>query len=262
MFRPDFFRHPAAPFGRRILNAAAKHAVADYPREACGLVIAGRYEPCENSAADPTAEFLIAPDQLAQGYATGDLQGVVHSHPRGPWFPSLADQHGQIETGVPWAIMVAGETGAQLACWWGMDRPPVMSRDGLHVSREFLPTASDCYSIVEDYFRDARGVRLRPIPRAWEWWQDPATHGSLYLDNLESCGFEVVSTDPEAFRDIAQEGDAYLMAIRSKVPNHAGIYLGDGLLLEHVQGQLSHREPIARKLRHITHWLRYTGAGA
>lgn len=262
---PDFYRHPAKPFSRRVLNAAGKHAAIEAaretPRESCGLVIAGRYQRCENTAEDPAAAFTIGADQLAHAYSTGDLQAVIHSHPGGPWWPSLQDMRGQAETGVPWAILVPGEDGAALACWWGagMPRPPVFDRAGDHVPRAFLPGVSDCYTLMQDVFAELHGVALPDVPRAWEWWTDTATHGSLYLDNLTRAGFEVISTDPLAYADIAQPGDAYLMTIRSKVPNHAGAYLGEGLLLEHVQGRLSHREPIGRKLRHVTHWLRRTG---
>jgi cell wall-associated NlpC family hydrolase len=135
----------------------------------------------------------------------------------------------------------------------------VFSKEGLHVSREFLHGVSDCYSLAQDFYRETRGIALDDFPREWEWWLDPEAHGNLYVDNLEAQGFEVISTDPQSYASIAQPGDAYLMAIRSKVPNHAGVYLGEGLLLEHMHGNLSHREPIARKLKHITQWLRYAG---
>lgn len=259
VYHPDFFRRPSPPFTVEVLQAASKHAVSEAPREACGLVIGGRYVPCENVAADPLEQFEIAPDEIAQAYASGKLEGVCHSHPGGPWWPSRADMAGQIETGLPWAILVPGESDAELACWWGGERPAVMTSDGLHVPRAFLHGVSDCYTLCQDYFRESMGVALPNVARDWEWWLDPERNGSLYLDNLSLQGFEVVSTDPLSYAELAEPGDAYLMSIRSRVPNHAGIYLGDGLLLEHMHGSLSHREPIARKLKHITHWLRYRG---
>lgn len=216
----------------------------------------GRYVPCENVASDPETAFEIAPAEMAKAYRAGDLQGVVHSHPGGPWHPSAADMAGQIATGVPWAIVVPGEAGAELACHWGTPRPPMFLQGGVHVSRAFLHGVSDCYTLIKDYYSEVRGIQLDEFPRDWEWWKAPQTGGGLYLDNLESQGFRVVSTSAHDFCQIAQPGDAYLMAIRSKVPNHAGIYLGDGLLLEHMQGNLSHRQPIARLINHITHWLR------
>ncbi|WP_224826291.1 Mov34/MPN/PAD-1 family protein [Cognatishimia sp. MH4019] len=258
MFHPDFFRQPGGVFSREVLLDAAAHAVRAAPNEACGLVRAGRYSPCENVAADPTVEFEIAPVEIGKAFRAGDLEGVIHSHPGGPWWPSRTDMVGQIETRVPWAILVPGDDGAELACHWGGPRPPVF-HDGLHVPRAFLHGVSDCFSLICDHYAEVIGHPMEDCPRDWEWWVNPKTEGGLYLDNLEEWGFEVISTAPHEYAAIARPGDVYLMSIRSKVPNHGGIYLGDGLLLEHMHGNLSHREPIARKLKHITHWLRPKG---
>lgn len=259
MYDPEFFRKPGGPFTAEVLASASAHACSEAPKEACGVVVNGEYIACENVAADPLNQFEISPSVFAPLIVDGTLQGVIHSHPEGPWWPSKHDMASQINTAVPWAILVPGEAGAQLACWWGGERPVVFTPEGLHVPRSFLHGVSDCYSMAQDYYREVHGLDLGHFPRAWEWWKDPDTHGSLYLDNLEAQGFEVVSTDPGSFAALAQPGDAYLMQIRSRVPNHAGVYLGGGLLLEHIQGNLSHREPIARKLKHITHWLRHKG---
>jgi proteasome lid subunit RPN8/RPN11 len=258
MFHPEFFRQPVAPFTARVLRAASRHASKERPEEACGLVRAGRYVRCRNVSDAPQEAFEVPAKDMAKAYQAGDLEGVIHSHPGGPWWPSAADMAAQIETGVPWAIVVPGDDGAELACHWGAPRPPVF-HDGLHVPRAFLHGVSDCYSLVKDYYAEAHDLHMSEFPRDWEWWLRPETPGGLYLDNLEAQGFEVVSTAPHEYAGLARPGDAYLMAIRSKVPNHAGVYLGEGLLLEHMHGNLSHREPIARKLKHITHWLRPKG---
>ncbi|MEL6959707.1 MAG: C40 family peptidase [Pseudomonadota bacterium] len=259
IYHPDFFRRPGHPFTPPVLAEAKRHAAQDAPNEACGLVVSGDYIPCANVADDPASQFKIAAEELAQAYASGTLEGVVHSHPGGPYWPTRADMLGQLETQVPWAILVPGEETAELACWWGGKRPPVFTSDGLHVPRAFLPQVSDCYSIIQDWFLEARGVALMDMPRQWEWWKDLDTYGSLYLENFEQAGFECVSQDPDAFARLAEPGDVYLMKIRSKVPNHGGIYLGEGLNLEHIEGCLSHREPMARKVKHITHLMRYRG---
>ena len=54
-------------------------------------------------------------------------------------------------------------------------------------------------------------------------------HGyNLYLDNFAKEGFSEIVAD-------VQPGDLILMNLGSKVPNHAAIYLGDQLVLHHVQ---------------------------
>jgi len=54
---------------KHILSAMEAHAAAQYPKEACGLVLAiGRkqkYHPCRNIATEPTEEFRIDPEDYA-----------------------------------------------------------------------------------------------------------------------------------------------------------------------------------------------------
>jgi cell wall-associated NlpC family hydrolase len=57
-------------------------------------------------------------------------------------------------------------------------------------------------------------------------------------------------------------GDIILMQIRSNngVPNHAGIYIGDGLMLHHLYGRLSSRDVYGGYFQEVTRKiLRYVG---
>ena len=58
----------------------------------------------------------------------------------------------------------------------------------------------------------------------------------MYLDNFKNEGFNEIEIDDLQF------GDAFLMQLESPVPNHAGIYIGENLVLHHVQGRLSSRD--------------------
>ena len=88
-----------------ILGAAQIHARAEYPREACGLVVGDAYWPCENVAADPFDDFEISPAAYLAADATGDLAALIHSHPNGPNEPSGADRQGQEAMALPWVIL-------------------------------------------------------------------------------------------------------------------------------------------------------------
>lgn len=79
------------------------------------------------------------------------------------------------------------------------------------------------------------GLELPNPDRPDDWWNDG--HSDLYTDNYRAAGFEPVGGD-------MQRGDLILMQIRSKnqVPNHAAVYLGDGLILHHLYGRLSSRD--------------------
>jgi cell wall-associated NlpC family hydrolase len=53
-------------------------------------------------------------------------------------------------------------------------------------------------------------------------------------------------------------GDCFLMQVASPVPNHAAVYLGDGLILHHLQGRLSSRDVYGGYWQKVTtHVLRY-----
>ncbi len=256
MIRPDFWSRPQAPFTEEVLEAAGRHAASEAPNESCGLVRAGRYVACENVSPEPWHEFIIAKEQITEALAAGDLEGVIHSHPDGPWYPTKADAEGQIATGVPWAIVVPGEESAELACHWGGERPPVFAGDGTHVQRKFRHYVADCYSLMEDFYREI-GIDLPKVPREWNWWR---TSESLYTDHLEQAGFAVISSDPTQFAALVRPNDAFLFAIRSGgKPNHAAAYLGDGKMLDHVPRQLSRVIGVQGHLKTATHLLRYTG---
>ncbi len=72
------------------------------------------------------------------------------------------------------------------------------------------------------------------------------------MDNFADAGFVVVEPD-----DLLV-GDVFLMQVNSEVPNHAAIYLGDGLILHHLQGRLSSRDVYGGYWQKITtHTLRH-----
>ncbi len=258
-FRPDWFRHPHGPFTRAVIEAACRHASETPGAEACGLVVAGAFVPCLNVAPNPAEAFEIDAGALSEAYTSGELEGVIHSHPGGPWRPSAADMASQIETGVPWAIVIPGEpeTGAgALACAWGdsLPRPPLFA-GGVHQPRVFCHGVADCFSILRDYCAEA-GAPLAEIPREWEWWARGEKSPALYLDGFGPAGFDLVTVDAAEARRLAQPGDVFLKALKSATPNHCAIYLGDGLALDHLPNRLSSVRAANVAMSGMTHWLR------
>jgi proteasome lid subunit RPN8/RPN11 len=100
--------HPgpaAAHLPRDLAAAIVAQARAEYPNEACGLVVgdayagaagvATRYEACRNRAASPY-RYEIHPDDLFRVTVEADdadqvLWGIVHSHVKSPAVPSPTD---------------------------------------------------------------------------------------------------------------------------------------------------------------------------
>lgn len=229
------------------IHAMQAHARAEYPREACGFVVGGEYLPQANTADDPSSDFAVA--QTAYLGLAGRIEAVIHSHPAQAGehvCPSSADMRAQMSMAVPWGIVpvVEGEPGEPF--FWG-DSLPIRPL----VGRPFVHGVWDCYGLIRDYYR-LEGVGTLPqIPRDDEWW---AAGGDLYAEGLRSTpGLRLIE------RTDVRPGDMIFFKIRSTRTNHAGIYLGDGLILHHLHGRLSGREEVSRWMRFATHFARYEG---
>lgn len=209
-----------------ILAEIRAHARRDYPRESCGLVIIRkgrrRYVPCRNIA-EKNEHFVMHPEDAAAAEEMGELVMVVHSHPNIAARPSDADLVGCERSGIPWLI-VNWPTGA------AYEFAPTGYVAPL-VGRQFTHGVLDCYALIRDYYDRELGVVLPEFERSDEWWLKGQ---NLYLDGFGSAGFDVVGK-PE-------KHDVLLMRVGSPVPNHAGIYLGDGCILHHQMGRLSSRD--------------------
>ena len=206
-----------------------QHAQAEQPKECCGVVcvVKGRrrYFPCRNLAATPDEHFVMDPLDYAEAEDQGEVVAVIHSHPVSNPKPSEADLVACEKTGVPWHII------NPLTEEWGYCEPS--GHQLPYVGRQFAFGVVDCYTLVRDWYAREYGIELRDYDRRDKFWE----HGeNLYMDNFANEGFSEI---PVA--DV-QPGDLILMNVCSLVPNHAAIYLGDQLILHHVQQRLSSRD--------------------
>lgn len=241
-------------------NAIAEQALAEYPRECVGLVVlqggAEAYVACRNLSTSPAEHFVLSPEDYARAEDMGQVIALAHSHPGAAARPSMADKAMCETSGIPTWIIVS--LGMQADHTIGIDDWCEFGPTGYVaplLGREFAHGVLDCYSLVRDWYRLERGIVLPDFARSDYWWEDGKS--SLYVDNYESAGFANLGPDVEP-----ESGDVLLMQIRSKngVPNHAGVYLGDGVFIHHMYGQLSGRTVWggmwARSLRAV---LRYSG---
>lgn len=95
------------------------------------------------------------------------------------------------------------------------------------IGRPFVHGVWDCYGLIRDWYRQERGIELPNFERADGWWEQGE---NLYIDNYAAAGF--VAHDAEL-----QPGDVILMQYQASVVNHAGVYIGDGMMLHHLYGQ-------------------------
>jgi proteasome lid subunit RPN8/RPN11 len=230
-------------FGRDVDAAARAHALAEFPRESCGIVVGGIYVAIPNVAADPVKDFEMPIDTWV---AHGEVQGVIHSH--GPNFklaPSASDMQHQIASNLPWGITRTDGVIASPVMWWGDQR-----LDDPLLGRQFIHGVNDCYGAIRSWRWQKRQTKLIDFPRDDQWWGDGY---DLYRDGFAKAGYREISASE------ADVGDVVLLTIRSKVPNHGGTIVEDGLLYHHLQNTLSYREPLGRWRAMISHWLRFEG---
>tara|TARA_R110002050_G_scaffold243944_2_gene380460 strand:+ start:822 stop:1130 length:309 start_codon:yes stop_codon:yes gene_type:complete len=82
---------------------AERHAEEQSPKEACGVVMDGRYWRCRNIADNPEQDFILNPCDYAVAALYGTVEAIVHSHPQGGP-ASKADLASCKQTNLPWHI--------------------------------------------------------------------------------------------------------------------------------------------------------------
>ncbi|WP_310346494.1 NlpC/P60 family protein [Methylobacterium sp. BE186] len=233
---------------RQAVDAHKAHVAREWPHEAGGVIDQdGRYHACTSIAADKIAHFEIHEDEM-EAVCGHRPAAILHSHcssedEQGKIVPpqdcpSAQDMRSQMDWAVPWGISLVTEGGATDPFWFGdqVERPPLLGRPFRH-------GVDDCYSLVRDWHRQVAGIEIPDFVRDPDWW---APHEGeppldLYAQGFEQAGFVCV----ERSRGSILPGDCFICSVRSPVLNHAGVYIGGGLILHHLAGMCSGRDPAA-----------------
>lgn len=215
-------------------NEILSHAKTAVPQEACGFVISDyktsqlHYLPCENSATDPVNFFEIDPDDFVRAEIQGEIVAVVHSHPdseleKGLPYLSTADRECQVQLNLPFWLAC----GEQLYIFRSI--PPLLGR-------EFQNQTQDCRVLCLDaYMLAGLDIDQSQLRYDFDWFEQGK---NLYEQYLVKADFECLSDEADI-----QLGDVVLLQVGSSVANHAGIYLGNQMMLHHSLGRLSSRVP-------------------
>jgi cell wall-associated NlpC family hydrolase len=220
------------------------HAREEAPRECCGLIVKQGNKAiavrCANESSEPEITFRMNPDDFAAAEEIGEVLAVYHSHPNAKAAPSDPDKASAEATELPFLICgwpadeerVAGVTFDDRVDWaiclpTGNPLP--------YEGRPFVHGILDCYTLFRDWWTRERGITFPDFHRPDDWWHKGQ---NLYLDHMEETGWIRLKSPREA-----KVGDVFLIQVMSPVPNHAAIYLGDGLMLHHPPGRLSGTHP-------------------
>lgn len=210
-----------------IIKEIQEHAGSNFPNECCGLVINEggdlKFLPLENSHSEPAEFFRISPEDYAQAEDRGEVVMVIHSHPGDDAVPLLSgyDKAMMNETGLPWGIIT----------YPGLEYAEFHPDEGGLIGREFGLGFNDCYGLVMAFHRH-NGIILPDYRKSYHWWDDGE---ELFSDeNIVNAGFVEV--------DNLTAGCVVIMKVAARVPNHSGIYFGDGTIIHHMANSLSVRE--------------------
>ncbi len=210
---------------------AAAEKVNRRPYEVCGFVVKrGAHQMvvrAVNAHPLPSGHFETAPESVQEAEETGDVLLCYHSHPYGVAEPSDADKATSEKNHLPVLVVV-----------WPNEEWRIYEPDGWHaqlIGRPFVYGIFDCYSLFRDHYKQKLNLEIPDFDHEeLEWWK----HGkNLFLEHLEETGFQRVSD--------LQAHDAILCTMDSpaEVPNHIAVYLGDNMMLHHVQDRLSTEQP-------------------
>jgi proteasome lid subunit RPN8/RPN11 len=203
------------------------HARRESPREACAILITeSEIETlviCRNIATEKD-QFIIHHEDYATAEDRGEVLAIIHSHPNESPHPSEADRVSCSNLAIKWYI-VGTITGEWFELFPDSYKAPLIGRNWCH-------GVLDCFSIVRDYYKEKLNIEIPDFQRTNEWW---LKNENLYQDNFSKAGFIQVPFDS------LQEHDVILMRLKSKVPNHGAVYLGEGIMLHHTYKKLSGR---------------------
>lgn len=220
-----------------VLDEVVTHINNELPKEACGLlaVVKGRpkFFPCENKSETPLTDFVIDPYDYRKIAEEADVVAVIHSHPYEKPEPSIMDRAACNRLGKPWYIFGLDDEYVKIE--------PEEEEFDL-VGRPFVFGVYDCFTIIRDYYKPL-GINLFDYTYEWEFWEKGK---NLYIENFESEGFVKVTDNS------LQPHDAILMALNSKITNHAGIYVGKFRMLHHAPNRLSCRDNYTGMWKKIT----------
>ena len=220
------------------------YAIEKWPEECCGIIAESRFFPQQNISPKPGVSFVMS-DEVWVEYGDS-IQAVVHSHcsPVCGIEPSQPDMELQVPTAMPWGILLASKEHASKPLWWGDFRLSQPLED-----RPFIHGVLDCYSLVRAWYWQNKQQLVPDVPRENRWWTRQEV--DLYEENYHQVGFHDID------KEDVDVGDMVIFRLHGKYSHHAGLYIGNGLMIHHLQRERSCIEPFSRWQKFATRFTRF-----
>ena len=200
------------------------HSFREAPREACGLIVSGKYVPCKNAHATPESNFAIEAKEYARAEKRGTIEAIFHSHPGDYNKFSTHDATACRASNLPWVMYCMATDD------WHYADP---TGNAPYEGRQWHYGIHDCYSLARDFHRREFNIELSDFDRGEEMeWTNP--EWNMFERNFANQGF--ISCD-----GALQKGDMLLMHLQAPLPNHVGVFLdaNTNIFYQHLLGRLS-----------------------
>jgi len=209
------------------------YAKKEAPAEACGLlaIIKGKetFWPCKNLAEGKFEFFILDPDDWAECEDTGEIIGVIHSHPVGAATPSDTDRAACEHLGFPYFIY-----SIEYDHWESIE-PSGWKAPSL-IGRKFIWGKYDCWSIVSDWYMETKKIKLMN-------WKRPKRLKDFIKNPLFEKGLPITGFKKQENNKNIKIGDVLLFQSATGNLDHVAVYIGDNMILIHNIKALSCREP-------------------
>lgn len=209
-----------------------------FPKEAVGLIVAFRNKPKfivgRNISLTPEKTARLHPDDYETAIEQGKLLFHFHSHCNERATPSPGDKTMSEKHELPLVIMALPTEEVQFYFPNGW-RAPLLGRP-------FVYGSLGCYELVQDHYEEELAIKLPNFDSEEDWWNKGQ---NLLMDNFAKAGFRIV-------KDLKRH-DVLLIHLKSPVPNHCAVYLGDGMILHHVPWRLSCLQPFHEDQGYYAH---------
>jgi len=220
---------------RDLTYAMQVYGAKEYPKEACGLVLAHRTGKteivrCTNTHEFPTKMFRIGRIEHTQHADRAQVIGIWHTHPEGHHTFTDADKAGCEVGGVPWYVMQITKEGENFVYGEVQSMQPSGFKMA-YTGRPYVPGIFDCWTLAIDYFAREHSIALRNYPYTLP---DGTPGATLFAKHYQDEGFvQLINEEPKP-SDLFFIQDA-----GSDEPNHVAIYVGDDRMLHHSLNRLS-----------------------